>query len=201
MAEPMGRREANKQATRAALTAAAKRLFAERGYEATTVADIASAANVTHRTFYRYFDGKEDLIAGEWRAWLAVLQEAITARPPAEPPLTALRHAMASAAAQAPMSPFASRPLASLRQAGQRPLLRLESAVADAIAARLEAAAGSTAGTGGAIDFQADVIARVAVAALRSAVIRHRELRKGGDPAPPGLDELLGQAFAIVSGL
>ena len=92
----MGRREANKQATRAALTAAAKRLFAERGYEATTVADIASAANVTHRTFYRYFDGKEDLIAGEWRAWLAVLQEAITARPPAEPPLTALRHAMAA---------------------------------------------------------------------------------------------------------
>ena len=201
MAEPMGRREANKQATRAALTAAAQRLFAERGYEATTVADIANAASVTHRTFYRYFDGKEDLIAGEYRAWLAALQEAITARPASEPPLTAVRHAVADAAPQARLSPFADRPFASLRQSGQRPLLRLETAVADAIAARLEAAADTATAAGDRIDFQADVIARVAVAALRSAVIRHRELRKSGDPAPPSFDDLLGQAFGIISEL
>ena len=199
MTEPMGRREANKQATRAALTAAAKRLFAERGFEATTVADIASAANVTHRTFYRYFDGKEDLVAGEYRAWLTALQEAIAARPAGEPPLTAVRHALAAVAAQAPLFPVADRPFAGLRQSGQRPLLRLETAVADAVAARLEAGVDATAETGGRIDFQADVIARVAVAALRSAVARRRELRKSGDPAPPSLDQLLGQAFTIIS--
>src|SRR5690242_16988013 len=56
MAEPVGRREAGKQARRAALTAAAHRLFAEHGYEATTVRDIAAAAGLTERTFYRYFD-------------------------------------------------------------------------------------------------------------------------------------------------
>jgi AcrR family transcriptional regulator len=40
------------------------RLFGGLGYDATTVGDIARAADVTQRTFYRYFDGKEDLIAG-----------------------------------------------------------------------------------------------------------------------------------------
>ncbi len=198
MSEPMGRREASKQATRAALTAAAKRLFAEHGYEATTVADIASAANVTHRTFYRYFDGKEDLIAGEYRAWLAALQEAIAARPAAEPPLTAVRHALAAAAAEAPMPPFAGRPFAGLRQSGQRPLLRLETAVADAVAARLEAGAGAAGEGSDGIGFRADVIARVAVAAFRSAVSQHRELRRSGHPDPLSVDELLGQALAII---
>ena len=57
MAEPTGRREANKQATRAALRSAAKQLFASQGFERTTVRDIARLANVTERTFYRYFDG------------------------------------------------------------------------------------------------------------------------------------------------
>ena len=51
------------------------------------------------------------------------------------------------------------------------------------------------------IDFQADVIARVAVAALRSALSRQRELRKSGGPAPPRLAPLLGVAFTIISEL
>jgi AcrR family transcriptional regulator len=80
---PTGRREAHKQATRAALRAAAMGLFAEQGYDVTTVADIARAADVTQRTFYRYFDGKEDLIAGEYRSWLTLLAGAIRARPAA----------------------------------------------------------------------------------------------------------------------
>ena len=59
---PLGRREAHKQATRQALQQAADRLFAEHGYGATTVRDIAEAAGVTERTFFRYFTGKEELI-------------------------------------------------------------------------------------------------------------------------------------------
>ncbi len=101
MAAPSGRREANKQATRAALRTAAKQLFAGQGYEQTTIRDIAQLANVTERTFYRYFDGKEDLVADEFRSWLAMLKDAILGRPPDEPPLTAVRRALLSVAQQA----------------------------------------------------------------------------------------------------
>ena len=59
-AEPVGRREANKRATREALSRAAQTLFTEQGFAATTVRDIADAAGVTERTFFRYFESKED---------------------------------------------------------------------------------------------------------------------------------------------
>jgi TetR/AcrR family transcriptional repressor of nem operon len=48
---------------REALLEAAARLFRERGFEAVTVADVMSAAGLTHGAFYGYFDSKEDLIA------------------------------------------------------------------------------------------------------------------------------------------
>lgn len=198
MTAPLGRREASKRATRAALTAAAQRLFAERGYEATTVADIAGAANVTHRTFYRYFDGKEDLIAEEYRTWLAGLRNAITARPAAEPPLTAVREAMISAGVPSPLGVFSERPLAGLRQSGTRPLVRFEKAVTGALLSRL--AAGSDAALPAAEEFRAQVTARTAVAAFRSAVIRHRELSQRGGTGVPSVGELLNEAFRIVRG-
>ena len=125
MTAPTGRREASKQATSAALRAAAMRLFAEQGYDATTVADIARAARVTHRTFYRYFDSKEALLSHEFGSWLTTLAAAIRARPAAEPPLTAVRHAMLSVSQQASAEPaqvplwlFGDRPArAGLRRA------------------------------------------------------------------------------------
>ena len=61
--QQLGRRETKKLAVRAAVERAARQLFAEHGYEATSVRQIADAAGVAERTFYRYFDGKEGLIA------------------------------------------------------------------------------------------------------------------------------------------
>ena len=220
MHEPTGRREAGKRARRAALMTAAHQLFAEHGYEATTVHDIAAAAGLTERTFYRYFDGKEGLLAEEYQAWLGTFAQAVVHRPDSEPPLTAVYNAIlaagwpggaeqsGAAGAPAPVWLFHDRPFAGLRQLAPRPLVRLETAIADAILARLRAAAlaeSATAERAGPQpdpeqEFQAQVTARVAVAGLRSAVIRHRQLRRAGEPSPPTIRQLLDQAFAIISG-
>ena len=55
-------RERKKQKTRRALADAATRLFAERGYEETTIADLAAVAEIAPRTFFSYFPAKEDVL-------------------------------------------------------------------------------------------------------------------------------------------
>ena len=206
MTAPTGRREASKQATSAALRAAAVRLFAEQGYDATTVADIARAARVTHRTFYRYFDSKEELLSHEFGSWLTMLAGAIRARPAAEPPVTAVRRAMLSVSQQASAEPaplwlFGDQPArAGLRRSGPRPLLRLEATITEAVLDRRSTGRAVTAPADPGEEFQAQVIGRVAVAAFRSAVIYHRSLAARGEGASPGVERLLDQAFAVIGG-
>jgi AcrR family transcriptional regulator len=58
----MGLRERKRQQTRQELISAAMRLFEERGYEQTTVAEIASAAGVSTKTFFNYFASKDEVL-------------------------------------------------------------------------------------------------------------------------------------------
>jgi len=200
-----GRREANKQATKAALRQAAARLFAEQGYEATTVRQIARAAAVGERTFYRYFDGKDDLLAEQALAWIGALHDAIRDRPADESPYVATARAMTALAGQlaagtGPGGPWLptepSQLLAVLRRAAPRPLRRIEEAIAAALLHRLTAGPGAHRPPGGpGPEFQAQLIARVAVAALRTATIYGREQARSG-PGSPGIERLLRDAFA-----
>jgi AcrR family transcriptional regulator len=86
-------REERKVRTRAAIAAAALDLFAARGYDAVTVAEVAAAARVGERTLYRYFADKEDLLFAEDEAWRAALRAAIERQSTGEPPFAVLRGA------------------------------------------------------------------------------------------------------------
>ena len=72
----------------------ALRLFADRGFEETTVDDIAAAAGIGRRTFFRYFASKNDVVWGEFDAGLEQLREELEAAPESEPWADALRRAV-----------------------------------------------------------------------------------------------------------
>ncbi|MGW5120601.1 TetR family transcriptional regulator [Streptomyces noursei] len=96
-APPTGLRERKKQRTRDALIRAALELFTERGYEATTIDEIAEAVDVSQRTFFRYFANKQDVVFAVQDMVEARFLQELRARPADEPPLSALRGAVLTA--------------------------------------------------------------------------------------------------------
>jgi AcrR family transcriptional regulator len=94
-----GLRERNKLRRREQITQAALRLFAERGFDGATIDEIAAAADVSRRTFFRYFARKEDVILDWKRRTADELREALAARPASETPLDAVHRALATVAA------------------------------------------------------------------------------------------------------
>ncbi len=88
-------RERKKARTRASLREHALRLFREQGYQATTVEQIAAAAEVSPSTFFRYFPTKEDLVLQDDMD--TRLLEAFARQPPELAPIPAIRAALAEA--------------------------------------------------------------------------------------------------------
>ncbi|HJR46282.1 MAG TPA: TetR family transcriptional regulator [Actinomycetota bacterium] len=87
-------RERKKQKTREALEEAAIRLFLEKGYSGTSIEDIASEAEVSRRTFFRYFGSKEGVIFADADQQGAAMVQALLAQPRDVPPLNAYRDAI-----------------------------------------------------------------------------------------------------------
>lgn len=77
--------------SRQELEGAAFELFAQRGFETTTVEEIARAAGAGRRTFFRYFESKNDVVWGDFTEHLALMRSQFRARPDDEPLMDALR--------------------------------------------------------------------------------------------------------------
>jgi AcrR family transcriptional regulator len=93
-----GLRERHRKRTAADLEEAALELFCAMGFDAVTIDDIAAAADVSRRTFFRYYASNEDVILSDHPKRLDELHAALDRRPADEPALTALRHAVLSLA-------------------------------------------------------------------------------------------------------
>lgn len=78
----LGRRAA---ATRAEIVAAAVPLFLDRGFDDTSMAEVAEAAGMSRRTIYRYFATKDDIVFEAPRQWLEVFEDAVSTRGDGEP--------------------------------------------------------------------------------------------------------------------
>lgn len=119
-AAPGGLRALKRERTRERLTKVAMELFLARGFEATTVDDIAAAAEISRRNFFHYFASKEDLVLAWQDASTDALIAAIAARPATEPMLTAAENALLAMVEQ--LKPNEAMALARLKR--DNPALR-----------------------------------------------------------------------------
>src|SRR6195952_170747 len=101
---PIGLRERKKIRTRAAIRDNAMRLFDEQGYAATTVDQIAEAADVSPSTFFRYFPSKEAVVLADDLD--PIVLAAPAGIPPDPPPIRAVREALTGALAQLDEQPL-----------------------------------------------------------------------------------------------
>src|ERR1700758_3928733 len=92
----LGLRERKKQQTRETSARVALRLFAERGYDETTLADIAEAADVSPRTIFAYYENKEDILFCEEGVFIDRLRKMLDERRPGTTTVDAIRELFAS---------------------------------------------------------------------------------------------------------
>src|SRR5215212_309489 len=96
MSTDVGLRARKKEQTRRAIAEAAGELFAERGFDAVTVAEVARAADVSEGTVFNYFPTKEDLVYDQMEVFEAALIDTVRERPPGESVLSAFRRVVLS---------------------------------------------------------------------------------------------------------
>src|SRR3982074_2039815 len=92
----MGRWEPN---ARGRLEQAALELFVERGFDQTTVAEIAKRAGLTERTYFRYFADKREVLFGGGEFLQALLVQTVADAPGSSPPMVAVAAAIEAAGA------------------------------------------------------------------------------------------------------
>jgi AcrR family transcriptional regulator len=188
-ATPAGRRQ-----LRLSLASAAVDLFVAQGYEATTVDEIAAAAGVGRRTFFRYFDAKDDVLFANHDEIVEEMEQAFATADPARDPVEVACAAVGlvldsyAADLEGSLKRFTlTRAVPSLRDKEVATVDRYQRVLARYLQGRFEERRDEMAGLRAAV-------AAAAIAAANNHVLR-RWLRSGGkDDITAGAAE----AFALV---
>lgn len=137
--------QARKQeVVRDAILDAAIEIFATKGFDETTVEEVAQAAGVSRRSFFRYFASKDDLLAQNVMHYGVALKQAIEACPPTFTPFEIVRETVLSVGKQSVAHPHTRRVIeiaersASAQQAHLSRWIEVEEIVAGAFADRLK---------------------------------------------------------------
>jgi AcrR family transcriptional regulator len=160
-------RERNKRRTAQAVADAALRLFEQRGFEQTTIADIARAAEISRRTFFRYFADKEELFFAEDEQLLEAVHETLDQSPTDEPLLDLARRATRALAAKSVADP--ERRLARERLVAASPALQARRMAKNA---RWEQTVSQVLHERGHGELQALLVPKLAMACFQSAYER-----------------------------
>ncbi|MEV0232702.1 TetR family transcriptional regulator [Nonomuraea sp. NPDC050786] len=187
----MGRWEPN---ARGRLEQAAMELYTERGFEQTTVAEIAKRAGLTERTFFRHFADKREVLFSGSRTLQQHLEDAVAGAPDATAPIDAIAGALEAAAAllqerrdRARQRQAIIAAHAELRERELIKLARLAAALADALRRR------------GVTDPAADLAAEAGIAVFRIAFERWVSASAQSD-FPQVIRESLEELKAVTAG-
>lgn len=190
MAATAGLRERKKLERRRQIEDTALELFARDGFDATTVEMIAAACDIAPRTFFSYFDTKDDLVLADYTARLQRILDAFAARPADEPAWKALQASFAAIAVdyesqaeqlRARFAIMATAP--SVRARSLELQLGWEFALAERLAARTDVAD----------DAVAQLLAGTALAIMRTTLRQWLTSATGAHPP-----ELMRRGFALA---
>ncbi len=171
-----GLRERKKQQTRDRIAREALKLFAERGYDETTLADIADAADVAPRTIFAYFDSKEDIVLCNELTFLETLQSKLDERRTGTTTVDALREFLSTIEHADDETRLRKQILSSnpsLQMSMRARHGQLEPMLAESIAKDLGASPG---------DIRPLLIAASMTAAFTSVRDRFMDAESGGEP-------------------
>jgi AcrR family transcriptional regulator len=169
-----GLRERKKQQTRDTISRVALQLFADRGYDQTTLAEIAEAANIAPRTIFAYFQSKEDILFCHEASSYEQLKRTLEERPPGSTTVDALREFISTIAAPDDLTKLRKQIISSnetLRLSMHARSAPMEELIAASVAKDLDAPPG---------DIRPPLIAASVRAAFTAA--RERTEAESGDP-------------------
>jgi AcrR family transcriptional regulator len=186
-----GLRQRKKQRTRETIARAAHELFAERGYHATTLPEIAEAADVSTRTIFAYFPSKEDILFSEFPVMKEALAQALADRPEGVEALETVREFILSSHGleKSELEEQLSRCVESdetLRSHLRARLAQLEDVIAAAIAKDLGAP-------------EDDLRPQVVAASLTAAFIVLSERGSGSSAKPKTADDIAAQIDPVLT--
>jgi AcrR family transcriptional regulator len=172
------RRARKKAATRALVLETAQRLFAERGFEAVTIADIAATADVAVQTVFNHFPTKEELFFAGRVPWVEAPAEAVRTRTPGESPIAALRASLLAVVGEhvAGLAELSHRQMVTTMSASPA-LQAYERELNDQARARLQAAlveASPVLGGPADVHLNAGLVAATWMAIVRSIAVEAR---------------------------